>query len=85
MTSFQLGGQLIATRAATSIAGTEDSQKRDAMKAAAAVSFSSTYVSGSVSASGETTSSSKEHTSNVDSTSSLGWSARGGNTLLCAK
>ncbi|KAK5215439.1 hypothetical protein LTR72_011500 [Exophiala xenobiotica] len=83
-TTFQLGGQLVATRSAESIATEKDSQKRDAMKMSAAVSLSGPYASGSVSASRETQTSGKSHEAVVNNTSALAWSAHGGNTLLCA-
>ena len=84
-TSFQLGGQLYATRSASSNSQVTESEERDAMKMSAALSFSSPYVSGSASASRETSDALRAKTSGINNVSALSWSARGGNTLLCAK
>jgi hypothetical protein len=84
-TVLQLGGQLLATRSAESIAATSEESKRDAMKVSAALSFGTPFVSGSVKMSHETSDSSQKSTSSVQNASALSWSAQGGNTLLVAR
>lgn len=82
--TVQLGGQLIATKSASSIAVKEESQKRDAMQMAAAMSVEAKAASVGASASKGTSVEVGTANSNVNNTSTLAWSARGGNTLLCA-
>lgn len=83
--TVQLGGQLTASKSASSFASTSESQKRDAMQAAAAVSVESKFVSASASYSKGKSDEIQTNAANVDSSSALAWNARGGNTLLCAK
>ena len=88
-TSFQLGGQLVASKSADSIAETKDEQKRDAMKLAAALSFEAKRfgetAGASVGGSKEENKSEKSHSFSSSNSLALAWSARGGNSLLCAK
>lgn len=83
-TKFLLGGQLTASKSAESVAGANDTTKRDAMKWSAAASIESKYVSASVSGGIETGSNTATHNSTVNNSSTLAWNARGGNTLLAA-
>jgi hypothetical protein len=54
------------------------------MRAAAALSIDSKYASLSMSGKGERNDANQSSTNKVDGSSSLAWSARGGNTLLAA-
>lgn len=83
-TSFQLGGQLTATKSAESIASTSETSKRDAMQQAAAVSVGFKVFSASTSVSRGSSQEEKSAASALANDSALAWSARGGNTLLCA-
>ena len=80
-----LGGQLTSTKSAKSLANTDDELARDSMQAAVALSFKSSFVSGSASYSKGTSDDLEKRALSVDNSSALAWSANGGNTLLCAK
>lgn len=82
--NVQLGGQLTTSKAADSFASTTEEEKRDAMQAAVAASVETKAVSASASYSTGTETEKKQKAMNIDSSSHLAWSARGGNSLLCA-
>ena len=82
--NIQLGGQLTTSKAAASFASTKEEEKRDAMQAAVAASVETKVVSASASYSKGTETEDKRRNMDIDSSSQLAWSARGGNSLLCA-
>jgi hypothetical protein len=84
-TVFQLGGQLQSSKFAGSMLSTTDSERADALKAAVGASFGAQYVSGSARYSRDTQRSSQNQERKMSDLSNLAWTARGGNTLLCAK
>ncbi|KAK5048993.1 hypothetical protein LTR84_005415 [Exophiala bonariae] len=83
-TTFQLGGQLQSSKFASSLFSSKESDQRDALKASVAMSFSSTYASGSASYSNENQSHENEKERKISDLATLAWTARGGNSLLCA-
>ncbi|KAF2756483.1 hypothetical protein EJ05DRAFT_512139 [Pseudovirgaria hyperparasitica] len=82
-TRVQLGGTLFSSEASAAFGDSSDSEKASAMKASAALSFSSPYAQASISASREEINASA--TSNKESmfAKSIIWQAKGGDTLLC--
>ncbi|GIZ37345.1 hypothetical protein CKM354_000079500 [Cercospora kikuchii] len=82
--TVQIGGQLTSTKSAASFADVKEDQRRDAMQAAVAASVETRAVSVSSSYSQGSSQDAQNRQSNVNNASSLAWSARGGNTLLCA-
>jgi hypothetical protein len=62
----------------------KETDRRDMLKTAVAASFSSMYASGSMSASYEDQSRVNKQEQSTTDLSKLAWTARGGNTLLCA-
>lgn len=81
----QLGGRLHSVESTSSIAGSTTQEKASALKAAASASVSGFGFQASVSASHETTSSTKVERSHSSSSHSITWHADGGDTLLCNK
>ena len=84
-TQFALGGQLQSSKAASAIFAADETDKFDALKAAVAVSFSSLYASGSAKYAYETQSHENIKEMKSSELSKLAWTARGGDTRLCAK
>ncbi|GLA02961.1 hypothetical protein AnigIFM60653_002532 [Aspergillus niger] len=82
-TRVQLGGRLLSSEDITATTSTAKSEQANAMKAAAALSFSSPYVQASAKMSSDKSSTSSSDTSNAASTKSMCWEAKGGDTLLC--
>ncbi|EHA28381.1 hypothetical protein ASPNIDRAFT_43312 [Aspergillus niger ATCC 1015] len=82
-TRVQLGGRLLSSEDITETTSTAKSEQAKAMKAAAALSFSSPYVQASAKMSSDKSSTSSSDTSNAASTKSMCWEAKGGDTLLC--
>ncbi|GKZ83064.1 hypothetical protein AnigIFM56816_007892 [Aspergillus niger] len=82
-TRVQLGGRLLSSEDITATTSTAKSEQAKAMKAAAALSFSSPYVQASAKMSSDKSSTSSSDTSNAASTKSMCWEAKGGDTLLC--
>ncbi|KAI2905111.1 hypothetical protein CBS11852_1346 [Aspergillus niger] len=82
-TRVQLGGRLLSSEDITDTTSTAKSEQAKAMKAAAALSFSSPYVQASAKMSSDKSSTSSSDTSNAASTKSMCWEAKGGDTLLC--
>ncbi|PIA97833.1 hypothetical protein CB0940_06427 [Cercospora beticola] len=82
--NIQLGGQLTASKSATSFGTVKEEERRDAMQAAVAASVETKAVSVSSSYSKGTSTDDTNRNTTVENASSLAWSARGGNTLLCA-
>ncbi|KAG2416232.1 hypothetical protein HFD88_007425 [Aspergillus terreus] len=79
----QLGGRLHSVESTSSIAGSTTQEKASALKAAASASVSGFGFQASVSASHETTSSTKVERSHSSLSHSITWHADGGDTLLC--
>ncbi|RAK94070.1 hypothetical protein BO79DRAFT_223161 [Aspergillus costaricaensis CBS 115574] len=82
-TRVQLGGRLLSSEDITATTSTAKSDQAKAMKAAAALSFSSPYVQASAKMSTDKSSTSSSDASNAASTKSMCWEAKGGDTLLC--
>lgn len=82
--NVQLGGQLTASKSATSFGDVKEEERRDAMQAAVAASVETKVVSVSSSYSKGSSKDDQSRATTVENASSLAWSARGGNTLLCA-
>ncbi|PWY74888.1 hypothetical protein BO83DRAFT_443955 [Aspergillus eucalypticola CBS 122712] len=82
-TRVQLGGRLLSSEDITATTSTAKSDQAKAMKAAAALSFSSPYVQASAKMSSDKSSTSSSDASNAASTKSMCWEAKGGDTLLC--
>ncbi len=84
-TQFCLGGQLQSTKSAkASIFATEE-DKTDAFKMAVAASFSCPFASASAKYSNETQVHVNKKGQQSSELSKLAWTARGGDTRLCAK
>ncbi|KAL5330988.1 hypothetical protein ACEPPN_000515 [Leptodophora sp. 'Broadleaf-Isolate-01'] len=83
-TRFQLGGQLLSTKFASSTYEAKEEDFKNSLKTALALSWSSQYTSGSVSTSYERQSHENSKSQTAKDVSQLAWTARGGNTLLCA-
>lgn len=64
---------------------TSETERADALKAAVGASFGAQYVSGSTRYSRDTERGSHKQEQKISNLSNLAWTARGGNTLLCAK
>lgn len=84
-TVFQLGGQLQSLKIATSLLSEDESEKRDALKAAVGATFAAQYVSASTKHSRDIVKSTQNTEQKIADLSGLAWTARGGNTLLSAK
>ncbi|KAH7311137.1 hypothetical protein BKA65DRAFT_484916 [Rhexocercosporidium sp. MPI-PUGE-AT-0058] len=83
-TRFQLGGQLLSTKFASSTYEAKEEDFKNSLKTALALSWSSQYTSGSVSTSYERQKHENSKSQTAKDVSQLAWTARGGNTLLCA-
>jgi hypothetical protein len=84
-TVFQLGGQMQSSRFASTMLTGSETLVQDALKAAVGASFGAQYASGSAKYTKETQKTTHQAQQTVLDLSNLAWSARGGNTLLCAK
>jgi hypothetical protein len=84
-TNVELGGKLFATEQFTSTDTASTSEKANAMKASAALSFSSPWVQGSFSYSKETQHAESSSTQTSNMSKALSWEAVGGDTTLCNK
>ncbi|CEO58383.1 hypothetical protein PMG11_03112 [Penicillium brasilianum] len=82
-TRIELGGRLFSSEKFTTLGSASEAEATKAMKIAANVSFSSSYVAGSASFGKENQSNSGDSSSNKSMSSSVSWQAQGGNTLLC--
>jgi hypothetical protein len=84
-TQFCLGGQLQSTKAASSLFAATETDKFDALKSSVAMSFSSLNASGSAKYEYETQDHENKKQQKTSEISKLAWTARGGDTRLCAK
>ena len=80
-----LGGRLESSKAADSQSNAENSSAKDAFKASLGAALSYGPVSGSMSASVENQSSHATNAAKQQGRSAISYTARGGDTLLCAK
>jgi hypothetical protein len=84
-TNIELGGKLFATEQFTSEDTKSTSEKANAMKMSAAISFSSSWVQGSASYSKETQHAESSSNQFSSMNKALSWEAVGGDTTLCNK
>ena len=85
MTACQLGGQLQSTKFAGSLTELNDIQKQDALKSEMGINFSAQYASGSFNYGKQRQAGEHRQSGRELDISRLAWTARGGNSLLCAK
>ncbi|OCT47236.1 hypothetical protein CLCR_02283 [Cladophialophora carrionii] len=84
VTACQLGGQLQSSKFAGSLTESKDIQKQDALKSEMGINFNAQYASGSINHGRQRQTGSQDFTGHGVDVSSLAWTARGGNSLLCA-
>ncbi|KAJ6148985.1 hypothetical protein N7471_000184 [Penicillium samsonianum] len=82
-TRIELGGRLFSSEKFSALGTKTEDEAATAMKIAAAASFSSSFVSGSVSYGQEKQTNAQNSSSNRAMQSSISWQAQGGDTLLC--
>ncbi|KAL7928628.1 hypothetical protein V8C35DRAFT_317808 [Trichoderma chlorosporum] len=82
-TRIELGGRLYSSQESKTIGGADATEKANAMKVAASLAISSSFVQASASASHEKQSVENDTTNKSNLNSSISWEAQGGNTLLC--
>jgi hypothetical protein len=85
VTACQLGGQLQSSKFAGSLTELKDIQKQDALKSEMGINFNAQYASGSINYGKQRQTGTQDFTGRGVDVSSLAWTARGGNSLLCAK
>lgn len=84
-TRIELGGRLHASEQSTAKSDAEKAEQARTQKAAAALSFSSPYVQASAKMGHGEASSSSSDKSTKESSKSMCWEAKGGDTLQCNK
>ncbi|KAE8414453.1 hypothetical protein BDV36DRAFT_286156 [Aspergillus pseudocaelatus] len=84
-TRVELGGRLFSSEKFSTLGTSSESEATKQMKISASASFSSKFVSGSVSYSQENGQSAQDSDSRRGMQSSISWQAQGGDTLLCNK
>jgi hypothetical protein len=82
-TRIELGGRLYSSQESSSIGGADATEKATAMKAAASLAISSSFVQASASASHEKQKADNEAVNTNKFKASISWEAQGGDTLLC--
>ncbi|KAL7941068.1 hypothetical protein V8C42DRAFT_336017 [Trichoderma barbatum] len=82
-TRIELGGRLYSSQESSSIGGADMTENATAMKAAASLAISSSFVQVSASASHEKQKADNDATNTNKFKASISWEAQGGNTLLC--
>ncbi|KAF3063460.1 hypothetical protein CFAM422_010123 [Trichoderma lentiforme] len=82
-TRIELGGRLYSSQESSSIGGADATENATAMKAAASLAISSSFVQASASASHEKQKADNDATNTNKFKASISWEAQGGNTLLC--
>jgi hypothetical protein len=85
VTACQLGGQLQSSKFAGSLTELKDIQKQDALKSEMGINFNAQYASGSINYGKQRQTGTQDFAGRGVDVSSLAWTARGGNSLLCAK
>lgn len=84
-TRIELGGRLHATEDSDALGTATVSDKSQAMKKAASLSFASPWVQASASGSSSSSTGNHEENSGSSLSVSMTWEAKGGDTLLCNK